>query len=151
MADIAATNVAVTVEHKEVVGKKRRNRVKLVFGDDALTYPAGGVPLPAFGKFGMKRNLDFLNIFDTSSAKGHVWKYDTANKKVRCYVQGALVGAAGSQTLDDFPVTAGDGVTSDTHLSLKAGSATVRWGVMKEVATGDALEAMTMYAEAVGW
>jgi hypothetical protein len=153
MADIAASDVAVTIEKRSIEGKNRRNRVKLVFGDDALTYPAGGVPLPAYSKFGMKVRLDFLTIFDQDDSKGHFWKYDKTNNKLRCYVQGVVNGAAGAVTLDDFPVSAGDGVTGSLSMSFNnnAGAGTQRWGVLKEAATGDALEAMTMFAEAVGW
>lgn len=151
MADIAASDVTVTVVRRSIEGKSRRNRVTIAFGDNTLTYPAGGVPMPAADKFGLKRNLEFLNIYDQDDSVGHFWKYDATNNKLRCYVQGVVVGAAGSQTLDDFPITAGDGVTADTHLSLKAGSATVRFGVLQEMATGDTPVAQAMAAEAVGW
>lgn len=151
MADLTAASFTTTVERRSIEGKTRRNRVKLVFGDDALTYPAGGVPVPTFSTLGLKSRVDYITIFDEGNATGHVWKYDRDNHKLRCYVQGFTVGAAGAQTLDDFPVSAGDGVTADTHLSLKAGSATVRVGVLKEMATGDAPAAQTLVAECVGW
>lgn len=152
MADLAAGDVTITVLERKIEGKRRRNRVKIVFGDGALTYPANGVPMPSAGKFGMKRHLEYLNLIDHDDGNGIYWKYDAENKKLRAYVQGALVGAAGAQTLDDFPVTAGFGVTADTHLSLKAGSATVRLGTLKEAVGGtDAPAAQTIYAEAVGW
>lgn len=152
MADLAAGDVTITVEERSIQGNKKRNRVKITFGDGALTYPSGGVPLPAIGKFGMMRSLDYLLLSDDDDSKGTIWKYDKENRKLRAYVQGATVGAAGAQTLDDFPVTAGFGVTADTHLSLKAGSATVRIGDLKEaVAATDAPPATVLYAEAVGW
>jgi hypothetical protein len=59
------------------------------------------------------------------------------------YAQGALVGAAGAETLDDFPITAGPGVTADTHLSLKAGSATIGFGALKEIASTNSLATIT--------
>lgn len=83
MADLASTDVTITVEERTIVKKKRRNRVKIVFGDGALTYPSGGVPMPAFGSFGFVRNLDFLILIDSSAATGTVWKYDKANAKLR--------------------------------------------------------------------
>lgn len=150
MADLAATDVTVTIEERRIESRKRIHRVKIVFGDGALTYPAGGVPMPAKEKFGMLRNLDYLILIDSDDANGITWKYDKDNNKLRAYVQGALVGAAGAQTMDDFPVTAGFGVTADTHLSLKAGSATVRFGDLKEASAG-APAAQTIYAQAVGW
>lgn len=85
MADLASTDVTVTVEERRIEGKKRLNRVKITFGDGALTYPANGVPLPDFSSFGMKRNLDYLILTDPGSGDGLVWKYDQANTKLRGY------------------------------------------------------------------
>lgn len=85
MADLTAANVTVTVEEQNIVNGKRRNRVKITFGDGALTYPAAGVPMPTFDKFGMKRNLDYLTIFDENDAVGQMFKYDMTNNKIRMY------------------------------------------------------------------
>lgn len=85
MADLAAANVTVTIEERTIVGKKRRNRVKIVFGDGALTYPALGVPMPAAANFGMVRQLDYLTVFDENDGSGFVWKYDKENNKLRAY------------------------------------------------------------------
>ena len=85
MADLASTDVTITVEERTIVDKKRRNRVKIAFGDGALTYPSGGVPLPTYPSFGMVRNLDYLIITDGGSADGLLWKYDQANTKLRAY------------------------------------------------------------------
>ena len=154
MADLAAGNVTVTIEERRIIGKQRRNRVKITFGDGALTYPANGVPMPAFGSFGMVRNLDYLNVLDQDDATGVFWKYDKENNKLRAYVQGITVGAAGAAVLDDFPVTAGFGVTGSRSVGLSgpAGAETTRLGALKEaVAASDAPAATTIYAEAVGW
>src|SRR3990167_3737525 len=85
MTAIVAADVTLTIERRTISGKTRRNRVKVVFGDSALTYPAGGVPMPAFGSWGMKRNLDYLTVFDENDASGVIWKYDTTNNKLRGY------------------------------------------------------------------
>jgi len=114
-----------------------------------LTYPANGIPLPTIDKFGFKRNLESLRIV-SSTVRGFLYEYDTANHKVLMFTQGATVGAAGSQTLDDFPVTAGVGVTADTHLSLKAGSGTIAWGPLKQV-VGGAPAATTLRVVVTGW
>lgn len=155
MADLAAADVTVTVEQRNIVGKQRRNRVKIVFGDGALTYPANGVPMPAFDKFGMKRNLDFLTVFDENDASGVTWKYDKENNKLRAYVQGAAHAAGGGATLDDYAVTAAFGVSSGISISREtaAGAVTSRWGGLVESASGagNAPAAQTLYAEAVGW
>lgn len=85
MADIASSDVTITVEKRTIVGKQRRNRVKIAFGNGALTYPSGGVPMPAASSFGMVRNLDYLTIFDENDASGIMWKYDKDNLKLRGY------------------------------------------------------------------
>lgn len=153
MADLAASDVTVVVEFRERYNKRRHNRVKLTFGNGTLTYPAGGVPLPAFGLFGMKRNIDYLIMTDTNDAVGLIWKYDQDNKKLRAYVQGFAHGAGGAVTLDDYPVTAGDGVTTGISVSLTtgAGAVTDRLGGLVELSGGaSTVSAQTLFAEAVG-
>lgn len=152
MADLASSDVTITVEDKKRVGKQRRHRVKIAFGDAAKTYPAGGVPLPAAAAFGMKRNLDYIILVDNNDAVGLVWKYDKDNKKLRAYVQGVAHATGGSATLDDYPVTAGDGVDASTSVSFQAGigAATTRIGGLVEMGN-TAVSAQTLYAEVVGF
>jgi len=152
MADLVAADVTVTVEERRIEGKKRRARVKIAFGDGALTYPALGVPMPAFGSFGMVRNLDYLTVIDQDDGNGIFWKYDKENNKLRAYVQGYAHGTGGAVTLDDYPVTAAFGVTSGISVSLTtgAGAVTDRLGGLVE-ASGGAPAAQVLYAEATGW
>lgn len=142
MADLASSNVTVTIERRGIEGKLRRNRVKITFGDGALTYPSGGVPLPGFASFGMKRNLDYLTVFDENDATGIIWKYDAANNKLRAYhilSQAAGVsGAGGTLTLTNGAVANSTGSNVGNVVNL-AESLQV------------AIAAQTMYAEAVGW
>lgn len=153
MTALASSDLTITVEEKQRVGKKHRNRCKIVFGDGALTYPSGGVPLPAFSGFGMKRNLDYVILSDSNDAVGLVWKYDQANKKLRAYVQGYAHGTGGAVTMDDYPVTAADGVTSGISVSLTtgAGATTAYLGGLVELATAATVSAQTLYCEAVGF
>jgi hypothetical protein len=152
MAAIAATDFTVTQVRKFELGRSSKTGTfDLAFGDGSLTYPASGIPMPSLSQLGFRRNIDDVVIVDPANANGFVYKYDKANHKLRIYTQGAVVGAAGSETLDDFPVTAGVGVTADTHLSLKAGAGTVRWGGLKELATGDTPAATTLRVVVTGW
>lgn len=86
MPAIAAANVTVTVNARDrlLFNKKRRVQLSVAFGDGALTYPAGGIPMPAFGLFGMKRNLDYLNIIDATGS-GFEYRYDKTNNKIKMY------------------------------------------------------------------
>lgn len=155
MTDLASTDVTITVQKSLKTGKRRRNRCKIAFGNGTLTYPSGGVPLPAAKSFGLYGNvLEYLVITDSNDASGFVWKYDQENKKLRCYVQGYAHGTGGSVTMDDYPVTAAAGVTSGISVSLTtgAGAATARLGGLIELAAAsDAPAAQVLYVEAVGW
>jgi hypothetical protein len=153
MADLVAADVTVTVDERTIVGKKRRNRVTITFGDGAKTYPAGGVPLPAFGSFGHIRNLDYLTIFDVDDASGIMWKYDRTNNKLRGYRQGVRTGstAAADSTsgalLENMAAAEttlrGMGTAIDVDIDL---------GLLRELTSaGNPPAAQTLQAEATGW
>ena len=151
MADIAVTDVVATKVGKTEIGKVSKSHVMdLAFGDGALTYPTGGVPL-SVSLLGMKREVHSVQIADESAADGFHYKWDKTNNKILIYTQGVLLGAAGSETLDDFPITAGVGVTADTHVSAKAGSATIRTGPLKEIAAADTPAATVLRVVVRGW
>lgn len=156
MAAIAASDVTITVEARSLStqSRQRRHRVKIAFGDGALTYPANGIPMPSAGSFGLVRNLDFLALIDPDDASGIVWKYDKDGNKLRGYLQGVTVGAAGAVTMDDFPLdTTADPEASAVSVSLtnSAGAGTHYLGKLKELGTAHAPAAHVLYAEAVGW
>lgn len=102
------------------------------------SYPTGGESFTA-ANLGL-RTVDLMLVQQT---KGIVFEYDYTNSKLMAYTQGAVVGAAGAVTMDDFPVTAGPGVTASTSLSLATGSATVTWGTLKEVPSTNDLSTIT--------
>ena len=155
MPDLASSDVTITVQKQSIEGKKRRNLVKIQFGNGTLTYPnaAGGVPMPAKGSFGMKQSLDYLIMVDGNDGSGIIWKYDYENKKLRGYIQGVVVSAAGAATIDDFALnTTTDPLASAISLGLSstAGAGTHYLGAMKELAATAAPVAQVLYAEAVG-
>lgn len=101
MPALAATDVTVTVNIRDrtTFTKKHRIAVTIAFGDGALTYPAAGVPMPAFDKFGMKRNLETIEITDPANADGFMYKYDQANNKLRIW-QGDNPNAAAAPAVE---------------------------------------------------
>jgi hypothetical protein len=154
MADLVAADVTVTVEDRFIKGKERHSYVKIAFGNGTLTYPANGVPMPAASSFGMVRNLDRLVIYDSDDAQGIMWKYDKENKKLRGYIMGLDVTAAGAGTLDDFPLdTAGEPLAEAASIGavgLEAGVNLLgRFMELKAAASTPA--AQTLYALAIGW
>lgn len=153
MTALAASDLTLTVEKIRREGKVYRNRVKIAFGDAALTYPSGGVPLPAATSFGLRSTLEYLILTDANDASGIMWKYDQENKKLRGYLQGITVSAAGSATMDDFALdTTADPTATAVAVSLtnSAGAGTKYLGVMKEMGTSHAPAAQILYVEAVG-
>lgn len=172
MADLASTDITVTIEAQKRSPKTRVNRVKIVFGDGALTYPALGVPMPAFASFGFKRNIDYLVFFDTNDAVGLVWKWDKDNNKLRAWQSGGQAAHTHDLHLNQADVVDGAGtrVNAATNLIgansgadvLIAGVAdtTGHGGVVQLAATAAAallelgnvaVAAQTLYAEARGW
>lgn len=154
MTALAATDITVTFGTRRIHGKQKRNAVKLAFGNGTLTYPSGGVPIPAVGVLGMVRNLEHLIIYDQDAGSGIIWKYDTTNSKLRAYLQGVVVGAAGAVTVDDFPLdTTTDTLSTAVSMSLtdSAGAGTKYFGKLKEMATTQAPPATEIRVEAVGW
>lgn len=148
MADLASSDVTVTIEERSIVAKKRRNRVKITFGNATLTYPANGVPLPAAASFGMVRQLDFLTIFDEDDALGVMYKYDKENNKLRMYFPTGGATAAPASASANPQVTSG----ASSATAVNATTPALTPGLAKEMASAStAPAATTLYAEAVGW
>lgn len=158
MADLTSANVTITVQNQRYFHgtvAQKRHQVKIEFGDGALTYPTGGVPMPAKDKFGMVHALEFLSLIDDNDATGIVWKYDKENNKLRGFIQGITVSAAGAATMDDFALdTTADPLATTVSVSLtnSTGAGAKYLGKMLELAGGSAAPAaQVLYAEAVGF
>jgi hypothetical protein len=164
MPDFVAGDVTIIVQERYARGgsKQRRHRVRIAFGDGALTYPAGGIPLPNYAMFGLQQRLDFLVMTDTSDDQGILWKFDQDNLKLQGFIQGVVTSAAGAGTLDDYPLDGtadplaaaarqpSNGAVSVGLVASAAG--VVYFGALKELLAAEhAPAAQTLYAEAVGW
>jgi hypothetical protein len=88
MTALAETNVLfsrvdtdyLSVANKMVIGD-------LTFGNSALTYPTGGIPVAtSVGKFGFNKTIKFVQISEPSDA-GYIyrWTYSDSAPKVRIY------------------------------------------------------------------
>lgn len=105
MADISSSNVTVTVlpRNRDMGGvnsAKNMTLATVAFGDGALTYPTGGVPMPAIGAFGLRKAIDAAFIQDPVD-NGFVYKYDAANRKIKIYTQGFATGATAAAVNED--------------------------------------------------
>lgn len=89
MGNLAATDVTVTLPSRDRdIGhgalRKEVSIATVTFGDGALTYPAGGVPMPAIGSFGFKREVKIV-LPMVSAMDIYVYKYDATNNKLAMY------------------------------------------------------------------
>lgn len=90
MTDIASSDVSVSLvprDREVVTGTKILSLAEITFGDGALTYPAGGVPLPGIGQFGLKREIQRLFI-QQPHTDGRIYKFDPDNYKIKIMAAG---------------------------------------------------------------
>lgn len=80
MANIAASDVTVTLLEQRKSADRVLNNVKLAFGDGALTYAAGGVPITK-AKLGCPNIIESLTIYDNGISI-YAWSYDAVNEKL---------------------------------------------------------------------
>jgi hypothetical protein len=153
MADIASTDVTYTLV-KKIKGDDgyTKNIMTIAFGDGALTYPSGGVPLDA-NKLGVPYQIVKLDLFGAASANGLVYKYDAANNKIRIYRSGGFTpaGTVATHTHTIPAGTDGAGGISGTTAPAFTGTAAVAASLVELVAATTAPAAATLYLEVVGW
>jgi hypothetical protein len=80
MANLAASDITVTILNKRRENGRSHFNVKLAFGNGVLTYPAGGVPISK-GVLGCPNVIESLTVYD-SGTSGYKWSYDAANEKL---------------------------------------------------------------------
>jgi hypothetical protein len=81
MADIAAADVThLVLKQRKTAGSLNSNLVRLSFGDGALTYPAGGIPLSK-AKMGCPVEVQSMVIAD-QGVSGYKFQYDQSNEKL---------------------------------------------------------------------
>jgi hypothetical protein len=71
------------------LGKRKMYEAALTFGDGALEYPFGGIPLPAIGRFGMYTPPEM--VISQPDTSGIIWKYDKTNHKLKAYHRAPVV------------------------------------------------------------
>mgnify|MGYP001571590060 CR=1 FL=1 len=120
MRSLVSGSVTYTIQGrgilKEESGFKMAN-IKIAFGDSALTYPTGGIPLSNLSKWGFPNLVDSLVFQDAANANGFVYKWDRANNKLLIY-RSAGVTPAGTVAA---PVFTGAGLAAHTHDMLGIG------------------------------
>jgi hypothetical protein len=162
MADIAASDITVTQISKQIMkGSKRLFVHKLAFGDGALTYPAGGIPISK-GALGCPNSIDSLNVF-AKGTSGYAWSYDKVNEKLVAmqapsHTHDLLLKDAAVADGATTRVNAGAnllGANTGSDITVTGGGAnggvvSVAAGVMSQPSTV-AIAAQTLYVEVMGW
>jgi hypothetical protein len=109
MADIAASNVThLVVKQRTLADSRKLNLVRLSFGNGALTYPAGGIPLSK-GKMGLPVIVESMIIVDKGTS-GYNFMYDQSAEKL------VMIQAPAQTHTHDIKVIAS--ITADATVGL---------------------------------
>lgn len=165
MAAFAASNVTYTMLNQRKLSDSRNlNRIRIAFGDGALTYAAGGIPLTK-GKMGCPTVIESLIVVDKGTS-GYSFKYDQSAEKL-------VVFQAPAQTHDhDLFILGGQthdatlglnasslGKNAATNITLNGANSATTGGILSETlaaaamaeTTSVALAAQTIEVEVIGW
>lgn len=95
MSAISGVTASVVGQRSSLVTDKfSQVKATLTFGDGALTYPTGGIPVDK-SIFGFRNIIRDLFITDPSHADGYIYKYDATNYKILIYVGNYTAMAVG--------------------------------------------------------
>lgn len=165
MANIASTDVTYTIlaQMKEERGKKM-NIVKVAFGNGALTYPAGGVPILK-ASLGLPTNIEAIIPFGSDTAFSY--EYDLVNSKLKTFQSATHTHDLFLKNADqaDGATTAVNAATdklgantgSNISVTGLAAGATTHGGVQGVAAaaltepSAVAIAAQNVYVLAIGW
>jgi len=157
MSDLASGDVTYAlVNQRRMSDSRNLNRVRLTFGDGALTVPAAGIPLVK-GKMGCPVIIESLIVVDQGTS-GYVFQYDQSAEKL------VVMQAPRHQ----FKVTKGAILTAtELGLSADAASGTVNNNTISSTltltsaspvlaqaldeASTVAIAAQTIEVEVIGW
>lgn len=166
MAALGTADVTYTLLNQRTLQDSRKyNRMKLVFGDAAGTYSAGGIPIE-IGKLGCPNVVESFIVFDKGTS-GYSFSYDQTNKKIVMFQAPAQththdIKAIGGLTssepllLDASQVFGKNAATNRTIVGANSAttggvvSATLAAAAQTEP-TSVALATQTIYVEVVGW
>ena len=166
MAGFSTASVTYTVNNFRRLGNSRAmNRVTLAFGNSALTYAAGGIPL-VIGSLGMTTTVESMDVVEQGTA-GYLVQFISSTNKLAIFQSAshthALFVATGAGTSGTTSIQAGTAATgvfnsggSISIPGIAAAAGTI--GGIVNVAAGNlvectsvALPAITIVVEVVGW
>jgi hypothetical protein len=119
---VTATVITVTVNERNIEGKKKRNRCTVTL-TSADTYPASGIALPTHGQFGMVRQLDYIMLLEqvpTLSSDNYVWTWSATAGAGQGSIQGYGTTTAGTAPAVLQELTSGETVDAETKWLIEA-------------------------------
>lgn len=106
MAAITATgDITITVNDRNIEGKKKRNRCTITLGTGENDYPPAGIPLPTYPSWGMVRNIEYIHMYDSNATDGTVWKYSASGHALRGYIQTTTTAVALAELATTVTIT----------------------------------------------
>lgn len=165
MADIGTADVTYTMLNQRKLSDSRNmNRVRLAFGDGALTYPANGIPL-LIGKLGCPNVVESLVVVDKGTS-GYSFMYDQSAKKLVVWQAPAQThthdlflrdNATGAETSEVYAAANALGANTGANLTITGSGAnggivstTLAAAALAEASTV-AIAAQTIEVEVIGW
>ena len=81
MTDLVAADLTYTiVTRRNLANSRKHNRVRIAFGNSALTVPANGIPISK-GKLGCPNEIESMVIVDQGTS-GYRFQYDQSAEKL---------------------------------------------------------------------
>src|ERR1041385_753245 len=167
MANIGTADVTYTLLNQRKMSDSRNlNRVRLAFGDGALTYPAGGIPL-LIGRLGCPTIVESMVIVDAGTS-GYRFQYDQDQNKLVMLQAPAQThthdlflrdNVIGADTVTTKVGAAANklGANTGANLTITGGGAnggiistTLAAAALSE-ASAVAIAAQTLEVEVIGW
>lgn len=162
MTAIASTNVTVTITGRDRVGKELKVTGTIAFGNGSLTYPSGGVPLPAKAGYFRLNTINRMHLLGAADV-GYLYKYDATNHKIIIFTDTShthnLLYKGGITATEPVAIDGGDtlGKNAATDRTIAGSTSAAKGGVVAQTAagfdgmgTGVAPAAVTLAFEAWG-
>lgn len=165
MADIASGDVTYTIVNARRLGDSRvSNRVRLAFGNGALTYPANGIPISK-GKCGCPTVIESMIVVDKGTS-GYSFMYDQSAEKLVMWQAPAQTHTHDIKVMESVTEDASIGVNGSifgkntaTNLTIVGANSATNGGVVSATlaaaalaeASAVAIAAQTIEVEVIGW
>lgn len=165
MADLAAGDVTYTLLNARKLGDSRNlNRVRLAFGDGALTVPANGIPITK-AKCGCPTVIESLVVTDQGTS-GYTFQYDQSAEKLVVMQAPAQTHTHDIKVIESVTEDASVGLNGTTfgkntasNVTIVGANSATTGGVVSATlaaaanaeASTVAIAAQTIEVECIGW